>query len=153
MNKITTLLTGTFLAASFSLPALADDYDPEALIKYRQDVMEAIKSHNNSIKAILQNKVPFDDQLNTHMSSLGDLLNDVGSLFPDGSDLGETNAKDEIWDKPEKFEKAVADANKAFAEFSTVVAKGDKDASADALKKFGKASCGSCHKSFKKKDD
>lgn len=153
MNKITTLLTGALLAACFSLPAMADDYDPEALIKYRQDFMEAIKSHNNSIKAILQNKVPFDDQLGMHISSLEALLDDVGSLFPDGSDFGETNAKDEIWDKPEKFEKAVNDANKAFAEFKTVLAKGDKRASANALKKFGKDSCGSCHKSFKKKDD
>ena len=88
-----------------------------------------------------------------HMTSLEALSNDVGSLFPDGSDFGETNAKDGIWDNPEKFEKAVSDANKAFEEFKAIVAKGDKRASADALKKFGKESCGSCHKSFKKKDD
>jgi cytochrome c556 len=153
MKKISVLLTGSILAISLNFPATADDYDPEALIEYRQDSMEAIKSHNNAIKAILQNKVPFDDQLGMHMSSLEALLNDVGSLFPDGSDFGETNAKDAIWDKPEKFEKAVTDANKAFAEFKAIVAKGDKPASADALKKFGKASCGNCHKSFKKKDD
>ena len=49
MNKITSLVIAPFLAASFILPAVADDYDPQALIKYRQDAMEAIKSHNNSM--------------------------------------------------------------------------------------------------------
>ena len=153
MNKVTSLLAGTLLATTCSLPVSADDYEPEQLIKYRQDSMEAIKGHNNAIKLILQDKVPFDDQLDSHVAALETLIGNVGTLFPEGSDFGETDAKDAIWDNPEKFEEAVNKAQQALADFKTVLAKGDKQASASALKQFGKDSCGNCHKSFKKKDD
>jgi cytochrome c556 len=152
MKKTTTLLLGLILSTN-AYTTLADDYEAEDIIEYRQDVMEAIKYHNKAIKAILKGKVGFDDQLDTHMTSLEDALGDIGSLFPEGSDFGETSAKDAVWDKPEKFDKAVKDAQQAFADFKAVVSKGDKKASAKAFKEFGKNSCGSCHKTFKKKDD
>lgn len=152
MNRTSIIIASLLLSANV-YTAHADEYEAENIIEYRQDVMEAIKYHNNAIKAILRGKVGFDDQLDTHMTSLGELLDDIGTLFPEGSDFGETNAKDGIWDKPEKFDKAVKDAQQAYADFKAVVSKGDKKASAKAMKKFGKASCGSCHKAFKKKDD
>lgn len=137
-----------------SLPANAvDDYEPEQLIKYRTEGMNLIKHHNESIKLILQGKVPYDNELAMHMDAMGKLFATMGNWFPEGSDLGETNAKDGVWDNPEKFEKTVKDAQQAFDDFKAVVAKGDNNASAKAMKMFGKNSCGSCHKSFKKKDD
>jgi cytochrome c556 len=87
------------------------------------------------------------------MTSLEALLGKVGELFPEGSDFGDTEAKDAVWDNPEKFSQTVEKAQQAFATFKSVAAQGDNRASLDAYKKFGKASCGNCHKSFKKKDD
>lgn len=150
--KKTALLLG-LLVSSTSFSALANDYDPEDVIKYRQDVMGTIKHHNNAIKAILKGKVPFDGHLDSHMKSLEAMLGDVGSLFPEGSDFGETNAKDAVWDKPEKFNEAVNKAQQAFTDFKLLVETGDKKASAKGFKVFGKAACGNCHKTFKKKDD
>lgn len=152
MKIITAISFGLAITAS-SFSALADDYDAEDIIEYREDIMDAIKHHNNAIKAILTDKVPFQNQLDMHMSSLENLLGDVGELFPEGSDFGDTNAKEEIWSKPEKFSAAVKKAQQEFADFKAIVAKGDNKASAKALKNFGKESCGNCHKSFKKKDD
>ena len=153
MNTLKTLISATCLAAIISLPAQAADYEADALIKYRQDSMKAITGHNNAIRAILQGKVPYDGHLDMHMASLESLLGEVGDMFPEGSDFGETNAKDAVWDKPEKFTQAVDKANKAFADFKSAMAGSDKRARLGAFKKFGKASCGGCHKAFKKKDD
>jgi cytochrome c556 len=88
-----------------------------------------------------------------HMASLEALLGRVGELFPEGSDFGETEAKDAIWDNPEKFKQTVEKAQNAFETFKSVEVKADDRASLEAHKKFGKASCGNCHKSFKKEDD
>ncbi len=153
MKKIISLVIGLFLASAFNLHVQASEYEADDLIEYRQEVMEAIKGHNKAIKAILLGKVPYDDHLDMHMTSLEALLGRVGELFPEGSDFGETKAKDAIWDNPDKFKQAVEKAQQAFVTFQSVVAKGDSGSSQGAFKKFGKASCGSCHKSFKKKDD
>jgi cytochrome c556 len=153
MKKAVISTLGVIATVMISSNAYADEYEPQKIIDYRQDTMEAIKGHNSAIKAILEGKVPFDDQLGVHMSSLESLLETVGMLFPEGSDFGETNAKDAVWDNPDKFANTVKDAQQAFSEFKAVADKGDKKASLAAFKKFGKDSCGSCHKSFKKKDD
>jgi len=153
MKNIISLILGLALITAINLHAQAEEYEAEDLIEYRHEVMEAIKGHNKAIKAILEGKVPYDDHLDMHMASLEALLDRVGELFPEGSDFGETNAKDAIWDNPEKFNQSVEKAQNAFETFKSVVAKGETSASLDAHKKFGKASCGNCHKSFKKKDD
>ncbi|MBT8439085.1 MAG: cytochrome c [Gammaproteobacteria bacterium] len=153
MKNIISLFAALFLATAANLQIQAAEYEPEDYIEYRHEVMEAIKGHNKAIKAILEGKVPYNDHLDMHMTSLEALLGRVGELFPEGSDFGETKAKDAIWDNPEKFEKTVKKAQEAFKTFESVAAKGDNNASLGAFKKFGKASCGNCHKSFKKKDD
>ena len=153
MKNVISLFIGLYLATAITLQAQAKEYDPEDLIEYRHEVMEAIKGHNKAIKAILEGKVPYNDHLDMHMASLEALIGRVGELFPEGSDFGETDAKDAIWDNPEKFKQTVEKAQKAFATFKSVVAEGDSRNSLDAHKKFGKASCGNCHKSFKKDDD
>ena len=153
MKNIISLFIGLYLAGAVNLSVQATEYEAEDFIEYRHEVMEAIKGHNKAIKAILEGKVPYNDHLEMHMKSLEALLGTVGELFPEGSDFGKTKAKDAVWDNPEKFKKSVEEAQQAFATFKSVVAQGDSRSSLDAHKKFGKASCGSCHKSFKKKDD
>ena len=153
MTTYRALILGCCLTVLSGIQAHADDYEAQALIDYREDTMDSIKGHNNAIEAILKGKVPYRDQLDAHMASLEALLGGIGKLFPEGSDFGDTNAKDAIWENPAKFEQTVNDAQKAFADFKKVVAAGDDRASLDAFKQFGKSSCGNCHKSFRKKDD
>lgn len=153
MKNIISLFLGLYLTTAINLLVQAEEYESEDLIEYRHEIMEAIKGHNKAIKAILEEKVPYNDHLDMHMTSLEALLGTVGELFPEGSDFGETEAKDAVWDNPEKFKQTVDKAQKAFATFKSVVAKGDNRASLDAYKKFGKESCGNCHKSFRKEDD
>ena len=153
MKKIISLFLGLSLASAINPSLQAEEYDPEDLIEYRHEVMEAIKGHNEAIEAILKENVPYTAHLDMHMTSLEALLGTVGELFPEGSDFGDTDAKDAVWDNPEKFKQTVDKAQQAYATFKSVAAKGDTRASLEAFKKFGKESCGSCHKSFKKKDE
>ena len=153
MKKIISLFLGLCLTSAFNLKVLAEEYEPEDLIEYRHEVMEAIKGHNEAIEAILKGSVPYNTHLEMHMTSLEAMLGTVGELFPEGSDFGDTDAKDAVWDNPEKFKQTVDKAQQAFVTFKSVAEKGDNRATLDAFKKFGKSSCGNCHKSFKRKDD
>ncbi len=153
MNRIIVLL----LAISFSNGTLAFNFDsdlnPFAVIKYRQDFMQAVKVHNNSIKVIVNDVVPFDQHLDMHVNALELLFAEIGSLFPEGSNFGETNAKDTIWENPDKFNQTLLKSQQALQDFKRALENSDPAARRTAFKKFGSSSCGSCHKSFKKKQN
>lgn len=127
------------------------EMEPEDAIKYRQAVMTAIKGHNSAIKSIVSGKAPFTKQLGSHVDAMASLFTEIKHIFPEGSDFGKTNAKDEIWDNPEKFNTTVNKATDAMTVFKKVVAQGDMQKTMQAYKKFGKATCGTCHKTFKQK--
>jgi cytochrome c556 len=140
------------LCLFFSPLSLAMEMEPGDAIKYRQSIMSAIKGHNNAIKSILSGKAPFSNRLDTHVTSLQNLYQELDSIFPEGSDFGKTNAKPAIWDDPDKFKSTVDKSLKALDTFVAVIKQGNSANSAEAAKKFGKDSCGSCHKLFKEKD-
>ncbi|MDJ0880511.1 MAG: cytochrome c [Gammaproteobacteria bacterium] len=132
---------------------MAQDIEPEDAIKYRKAIMSAIKGHNNAIRSIVSSKVPFSNRLNDHVMSLQQLYAELDQIFPEGSDFGKTNAKEAIWDDPDKFNATIKKSQEALDTFAAVIAKGNLSESASAAKKFGKESCGSCHKLYKKKDN
>lgn len=74
----------------------------------------------------------------------------IPTLFPKGSDQGDTEAKPEIWTDMEKF-KALAQEHEQAAK--ALVEAIDQKASQDVVKEkfetLGK-SCGNCHKQFRK---
>lgn len=152
MNKMIPLIAAIGLSA-MSAPLLAAEADPEKIIEYRQDFMSAIKEHNSNIKSIVDGDVPFTDQLGMHIDTLQTMFGKIGELFPEGSDFGDTSAKDAVWEQPEKFQQAVKEAQQAIAEFKAVATRGDLEATAAARKEFSKAACGGCHRPFRKKDD
>ena len=153
MIKIITLTVTMMFANMAYAQNFNMDYNPEMLIKYRKDFMTAVKGHNNSIKAIVYGAVPHKNHLALHLNSLEMMFNEIGSLFPEGSDFGDTNAKNAVWEKPEKFQKTITDAKQALAVFKQVVEQGDRIKTKAAFKKFGRSSCGSCHKSYKTKQN
>lgn len=153
MIKIIALLITFMFTNMLHAQNFDKDYNPEMLIKYRKDFMTAVKGHNNNIKAIAYGAVPHDKHLTLHIVSLEKMFNEIGSLFPEGSDFGDTNAKDAVWSKPQKFQQAINNARQALVTFKQVAEQGDKAKTKAAFKKFGRSSCGNCHKSFKKKQN
>jgi len=93
MNK-TVLIIAALVASAAAVQA----QEPEDYIKYRQAVMEAIGGHSGAASQIVRGKVSPEGALAMHADALAALNADLASLFPEGSDFGETRAKAEIWE-------------------------------------------------------
>ena len=74
----------------------------------------------------------------------------IPTLFPQGSLSDKSNAKPEIWEKREEFEKAAKNLQ-TWAEKLRDTAKTKDAAATDAIiKDFGRETCGACHTQFRK---
>ena len=142
------LITAALLAISANTQAS----EAENYIKYRQAMMKAIGGHMGAASQIMRGKVAPDGDLLMHALALAELNRNLTRLFPEGSDFGETKAKEEIWDQWAKFEQAAADAKQATADFAAAAGGGEPSQIANAFKAVGE-SCKGCHKDFRQKDD
>jgi cytochrome c556 len=124
--------------------------EPEELIKYRQNTMKAIGGHMGAIAAIVQGKAGQPEHLLIHAKALDALSTTVKDLFPEESAHGETDAKQEIWDKHDDFVQAVQKLETAAPPFAQAVESGDQAKIGAALKELGGA-CKNCHDNFRKK--
>jgi len=142
----------TISIALITVLAPAYAAEPEDIIKYRHSVMEAYGSHMGAAARIVRGKVDFHDQLKLHADSIDGIAKTISTLFPEDSDFGDTRAKEEVWSKPKEFADSVKANQQAAADFSKVVAGGDKAALADSFKKLSD-SCKSCHEEFRTEEE
>ena len=139
------------LASACLMAGTAFAAEPEDIIKYRQNVMKSQGAHLAAVGAIINGKVDFKGQLGDHAKALQATTKDIPSLFPKGSDFGETKALDAVWQKTEEFQKLAKDAQQKADALAKVVAAGDS-------KKYGARfkdvadSCKACHKDYRKEE-
>jgi len=138
--------------ALVGVSTLANADQAENYIKYRQAVMKAIGGHMGASTLIVRGKVNPDGDLAMHAEALAKLSRQITRLFPEGSDFGETKAKESVWQDWAKFEKAADAARDATAVFAEAAASGDEARISAAHKEVGK-SCKGCHEDFRQKDD
>jgi cytochrome c556 len=148
MKKILVIVAAALFACTSTV--LAEE--PENYIKYRQAMMKATGGHSGAASQIIRGKVAPEGDLMMHALALAELSRHIPRLFPEGSDFGETKAKEEIWSQWPKFEQAAEEAKKATADFAAAAATGDAPHIANAFKAVGE-SCKGCHKDFRVKDD
>ena len=126
--------------------ALAAD-DP---IQARRDIM---KSNNEAAKVtfgMVMGKVPYDaTQAAAAMKALQDDMAVFPTLFPAGSDTGETQASPAIWQNMDDF-KAHAEKLAADAKLAEAAAPNGLDAFKAAVGPVGQ-DCGSCHELYRVK--
>jgi len=139
------------LIFALSLPAGAET-TPENAIKYRHAVMEAMAGHTSAFSMIAFGMVDHPDFLQSHANAIADAMAQVGVLFPAGSGQGETEALPAIWEEPDKFSAAVAEAEKAATGLRDAAASGDRKTIAGAFKTLGQA-CKGCHESYREEHD
>jgi cytochrome c556 len=72
------------------------------------------------------------------------------TLFPAGSDKGNTKAAPTIWSDQAGFQKAAMNLGTAAEALATAAKAGDSTAAAAAFKEVGEA-CGACHKEYRLK--
>lgn len=129
-------------AALVGLPVSAS----EGEVDYRQHVMAAVGGHMQASADILRQKVPHQAHMSLHAGSLAGLAAVAGTLFPAGSEGGDTLPA--TWQKPDDFSAKLRDFEEAAAGFQAAVNAGD--GVAPAFQQLGQ-SCKSCHDDYRAK--
>jgi cytochrome c556 len=127
----------------------APAYPQADAIKLRKDNFHVLSAQMRDIVLGLGNGLSVSAMQN-NVAVADEALRRLPSLFPPGSDQGDTKALPTIWAEPERF-KAVYDA--ASARMSALVAastQSDRSAFGAAVGRMA-AACGDCHASFRAK--
>ena len=122
----------------------------QALIDYRQAVMDSIGGHTQALAAIIKGDVPYAEDASLHATSIEPLSKIAGHIFPPESSTGKTDALPAIWEKPEKFKEALTAFQTAAAELAKA-ADGEVKSLAAPFGNLAKT-CKGCHDDFRKKN-
>jgi cytochrome c556 len=133
----------------FALGASA--WAADDIIKTRQSNMKAMGAALKSIKGVIDANGNAADVV-APANKVAEVAGKIPSLFPAGSDQGKTGAKPEIWSDGAGF-KADADALQNQAQM--LASAGQSGDLATVRAQFDKvaAACGTCHKTYRKKED
>ena len=150
--KFKKILVSTIAAGVLATTASAAFAGEEA-IEYRKAVMKAVGGHMKGRSMILKGQAGDMSDIASHASAMAGLAKATETAFPEGSGPmdGKTEAKMDVWEKPDDFKKVTA----AFVEYSNALAEaaksGDKAAIGAALGALGKNGCKACHDGFREK--
>ena len=143
------VLNGCVLAGLVLIGSASWAQDDEAIIGYRQKVMEANGASMGAISDILKFKLPYQKDIVGHAQAMSIAARMIAGAFEKPVSAGKTDAKPEVWKKWDEFK---SDADKLAAasdELAKIAASGDMNAIVAQVKKVGGA-CGDCHKEFRK---
>jgi cytochrome c556 len=141
------LACSTLLAA---VPASAQFQKPEDAIKYRQATFTVMASHFGRLGAMVQGKVPFDAKVAQENADLVATLSLLPfKAFGPNTDLGETDAKPEVWSQADKFQAAGKTLQENAAKLNAAAKTGDLAQIKAAFGATGK-SCKACHDNYRK---
>lgn len=122
-------------------------------IKYRKAAFTIMGTHMGRVGAMVQGKMPFDAKAaSENIAAAAAVMKMPYTAFSEGSDLGDTKAKHDIWKEKAKFDEG---ARKMQAEMSKLVdATKSGNFTLDQLKTaFGPVgqSCKACHDNYREK--
>jgi cytochrome c556 len=134
-----------------SFSAAAQFAKPEDAIKYRKAALTVTAAHFGRLGAMAQGKVPFDAKSAAENAEIvAQMAKLPWSAFGDGTDVGETKAKPEIWKQGAKFKEASDKLQAESIKLSAAAKTGKEDAFKAAFTATAGA-CKSCHDDFKNK--
>ena len=147
-----TFLSALALSAiALSQPAAAQFAKPEDAIKYRKSALTVTAAHFGRLGAMASGKAPFDAKA---ASENADIVASMSKLpwaaFGEGTDVGETKAKPEIWKQSAKF-KEDSDKFQAEAAKLAAAAKTGKEDVFKAAFTATAGTCKTCHDDFRSK--
>ena len=124
-----------------------------ALMKERHENYEKIGDAMKVIGRELKAESPDLAQVRSNAATIADLAPKVPSWFPAGTgpDVGKTEARAEIWQKPEDFAAKAKDFREAAIAFNGAAQGSDLAAIRSAQANLGK-SCKGCHDLYREKD-
>jgi len=145
-------LAAAALFALVALPAQSEEVPMdkvEQAVKYRQNVMSTLGGLTGTAVGQLRDGFAFGPEMTEVATTLEAFSADIPSLFPEGTDFGETDAKAEIWSDPEGFAEKATEAEEAAAAFAEAVKSGDRGTMMQAFRQVGEA-CKGCHEAYRK---
>ncbi len=98
---------------------------------------------------VVKGEVPYTEHVAAHARAAHAVSLMLADVFPEGTDIGDTRAKPEIWQDRASFETAIKALQTATGELVRLAESGDMAAVGAQLEEVGKA-CGGCHKPFRK---
>lgn len=133
-------------AVTLAAAAMAD---VQSVIDYRKDVMLSMAAHLSALTGLLAGEMDFDQShVEAQAKSLGVNAQLVSTLFPPGSDLGETAALPTIWQRPEQFLSRAEAAEREGRNLVAAAETGDREFMVQSLKRLADA-CRNCHRAFR----
>lgn len=146
LSKFSGIAIAALLAAGTVAVMAQDAFTPPATPEEAVTVREAMMKENGGILRQAGNLTGADAV--AAMTTLRDNYSHIPALFPEGSNVGESEALPAIWENWEAFT-AIADAGVTAAEQGIAAAEaGDAAAYTEAVKAIG-ATCGQCHQQFR----
>lgn len=124
-------------------------------IRTRQQHYKEIGRAMKSINDELKKSSPDVAVIQAGAATIDRFAPQIQGWFPDGSGAGagvETEARAEIWSRPEEFRRATERLMAEASRFNAVAASGDLPAIRDGLKTLGGA-CKNCHDQFRAEKD
>lgn len=146
LSKFSGIAVAALLVAGTVAVMAQDAFTPPATPEEAVTVREAMMKENGGILRQAGNLTGADAV--AAMTTLRDNYSHIPALFPEGSNVGESEALPAIWENWEAFT-AIADAGVTAAEQGIAAAEaGDAAAYTEAVKAIG-ATCGQCHQQFR----
>ncbi|UUX96087.1 c-type cytochrome [Aquabacterium sp. J223] len=147
-----TLLAGVLAVAGLSaaVPAAAQFQKPEDAVKYRQSAFTVMGTHFGRLGAMANGRVPFDASV---AQANADIVFTMSRLpwpaFGEGTNVGNTKAKPEIWSENDKFRAAAQKLQEEAGKLQVAARSGNLDQIKAA---FGATaqSCKACHDNYRK---
>lgn len=149
--KKTILTLLAISAASLSFSAAAQFAKPEDAVKYRKAALTVTAAHFGRLGAMAQGKAPFDAKSAAENAEIVASMSKLPwAAFGDGTDVGETKAKPEIWKQNAKFKEAAEKFQAESAKLAAAAKAGKEDAFKAAFSATA-GTCKACHDDFRAK--
>lgn len=139
------LTVGLGLGAVTQVHAFEDD---EVKIDYRKGAMRAIGGNMASLAAVIVDGAEdYRGNLALHARFIAEMSRDIPSLFPEGTDFGETDALPGIWENWERFGELSTNTNEAAVALLEAIEAGEENLG-PRFRELGQ-SCSACHDDFR----
>lgn len=141
------LALGLVFTALACLPSAIQAQDHEAIIEYRQSIMDAFRTHMGGVRAALANTVPMDHAGN-HAVAFHEMALSLANVFPEGSTAPGSRALPAIWQNRDDFMNKVTAIQRATAELVDATEAGDAEVIGSALQAV-QGTCRDCHTDYR----
>ena len=145
-------LTRIAIASALLCAPIYASAQDEAVISYRQKVMGSIGANMGAIGDILKFSLPYTANIARHAGQINTAASLITSAFEQNLAEGMTDAKSEIWNNWDEFEKFAQDLESAAGDLARAAESDDEIETMTAVESLGEA-CKQCHEDFRKPEE